>query len=118
MSCGCIRKVKQRTALELSRMDEGLLDVRLGVVRLSQAPSVLAFAPFSSSLAVCTRDSFNVITDKEISSSWTNGNTRVSQITRLYFVVFWYLNRFFFIAYSLSIVMKQVCLWLVQTMDA
>ena len=76
-------------------MDEGLLDVRLGVVRLSQAPSVLAFAPFSSSLAVCNRDSFNVITDKEISSSWTNGNNS-----------------------SLSIVMKQVSLWLVQTMDA
>jgi len=81
-------KVKQRAALELSSMDEGSgrLDVQLGVVRLSQAPSVLAYAPFSSSLAVGTRDSINVIMDKEISSSWTNGNTRVSQITSLQFV--------------------------------
>ena len=37
------------------------------------------------SLAVATRDSILLVRDKEVSTSWGNGNSRVSQISSLEF---------------------------------
>merc|ERR1712128_259864 len=51
-------KIKQRAAAERSSMEEGSgrLDVQLGVVKIGQAPSVLAYLPYTASLSVATRD--------------------------------------------------------------
>ena len=78
-------KIKQRAAAERSSMEEGSgrLDVQLGVVKIGQAPSVLAYLPYTASLSVATRDTILMVRDKEVSTSWVNGNSRVSQITSL-----------------------------------
>jgi len=78
-------KVKQRAAAETRSMEEGSgkLDVQLGVVKIGQAPSVLAYMPYTATLSVATRDTILLVSDKEVVSSWVNGNSRVSQITSL-----------------------------------
>ena len=43
-------KIKQRATAERNSMEEGSgrLDVQLGVVKIGQAPSVLAYSPYTS----------------------------------------------------------------------
>ena len=43
-------KVKQRATAERNSIEEesGRLDVQLGVVKIGQAPSVLAYSPYTS----------------------------------------------------------------------
>ena len=50
-------RVMTRAGVEMDSLDEGTgrLDEQLGVVRLQQPPSVIAFQPYTSSLAVATR---------------------------------------------------------------
>ena len=78
-------KVKARAGAEIRSMEEGSgrLDVQLGVVKIGQAPSVLAYLPYTTTLSVATRDTILMLKDKEVVRSWGNGNSRISQITSL-----------------------------------
>eukprot|EP00092_Neocalanus_flemingeri_P035149 GFUD01038251.1.p1 GENE.GFUD01038251.1~~GFUD01038251.1.p1 ORF type:complete len:1354 (-),score=488.66 GFUD01038251.1:404-4465(-) len=85
-------KVKKRAAAERKSVEQGSgrLDDQLGVVKIPQPPSVLAYEPYTSSLAVATRDSILLVGNKpgpspQVTTSWGNGNSRVSQITSLQF---------------------------------
>jgi regulator-associated protein of mTOR len=77
--------VKARAGAEIRSMEEGSgrLDVQLGVVKIGQAPSVLAYLPYTTTLSMATRDTILMLRDKEVVSSWGNGNSRISQITSL-----------------------------------
>ena len=81
--------VNNRALTEVSSLEEGTgrLDEQLGGVRLTQSPSVIGFMPYSSTLAVASRDMI-LLLDKEkhgagpsIVSSWSNQNPRFSQVT-------------------------------------
>ena len=84
--------IEARAAAERDSLEEGTgrLDEQLGVAKLCQSPSVLAYQPSSCSLAVATRDTVVVLERQDKSppqvwTSWPNGNPRLSQVTSLQF---------------------------------
>jgi len=87
-------KIKQRSLAERNSVEEGSgrLDEQLGIVKIGQPPSVLAYEPYTTSLAVATRDTILMYGERtkpgstpQMISSWANGNSRVSQISSLQF---------------------------------
>jgi len=85
-----VERAAARAGAEVHSLEEGTgrLDEQLGVVRLSQPPSVLAYQPFTSSLCAATRDSIVQLEREKggpaVWASWPNGNPRFSQVTALH----------------------------------